>query len=65
MGAVGVIRCQQVEDICPRKRAASRAQLIGDRGTENIAFVPCISKGNPIGMACPNLNKSKMLLPQK
>jgi predicted metal-binding protein len=89
---VGIIRCQQTEDICPGntdfkiasegklafeetgpvevigflscggcpgKRAVSRAQLMLNRGAEAIVFASCISKGNPIGFACPHFEKMK------
>jgi predicted metal-binding protein len=84
---VGIIRCQQTEDMCPGntdfkvaaagkmafeesgpaevvgfvscggcpgKRAVPRAKLMVDRGAEAIVFASCISKGNPIGVACPH-----------
>ena len=87
MKKVGIIRCQQTEDICPGttdfkvaplgelgfesigpaenigfvscggcpgKRAVARAKVMVDRGAEAIAFASCISRGNPIGMACPH-----------
>lgn len=84
---VGIIRCQQTEDICPGttdfkmaaaglqafeetgpvevigfvscggcpgKRAVARARVMIDRGADAIVFASCISKGNPIGFACPH-----------
>jgi predicted metal-binding protein len=56
---VGIIRCQQTEDMCPGKRAIARAKLMIDRGAEAIIFGSCISKGNPIGYPCPNFQKIK------
>lgn len=89
---VGIIRCQQTEDMCaghtdfivaskgklafkeigvseivgfiscggcPGKKAATRAKLMVDRGAEVIAFASCISKGNPIGFACPYAEQMK------
>ena len=86
---VGIIRCQQTEDMCPGttdfsvaatgkmafsetgpvevvgfvscggcpgKRAVQRAQIMVDRGAEIIVFASCISKGNPIGIACPHFS---------
>jgi predicted metal-binding protein len=86
---IGVIRCQQTEDICPGdtdfafarngkgafedtgpaeivgfvscggcpgKRAIGRAKLMVSRGAEAIAVASCISRGNPIGFACANLD---------
>jgi len=87
MKKVGIIRCQQTEDVCPGttdfkvasegklgfektgpveivgfttcggcpgKRAVFRAKIMVDRGAEAIAFASCISKGTPIGFACPH-----------
>ena len=84
---VGMIRCQQTEDMCagntdfkvakegkcafeetgpvevvgfvscggcPGKRAVSRAKLMVERGAEAVVFASCISRGNPIGFACPH-----------
>ena len=87
MKKVGMIRCQQTEDMCPGttdfkvakggklafdgigpsevvgfvscggcpgKRAVGRAEIMVERGAEVIAFVSCISRGNPIGYPCPH-----------
>jgi predicted metal-binding protein len=87
MKKVGIIRCQQTEDMCPGttdfrvasegtlafkecgpveivgfvscggcpgKRAIPRAELLVNRGAEIIAFASCMTKGNPIGFACPH-----------
>jgi len=84
---VGIIRCQQTEDLCPGntdfkvaaeglkgfaetgpvevmglvscggcpgKRAIGRAKVMAERGARAIALASCISRGNPIGMACPH-----------
>ncbi len=89
---VGIIRCQQTEDMCagdtcfkvalkgklafnetgsvqivgfvscggcPGKKAVSRAKLMIDRKADVIVFASCISKGNPIGFACPHFSKMK------
>ena len=89
---VGIIRCQQTEDMCPGttdfkvankgklafaetgpveitgfvscggcpgKKAATRAELMVKRGVEAIAFASCISKGNPIGFACPHFKEMR------
>jgi predicted metal-binding protein len=89
---IGIIRCQQTEDLCPGttdfkvassgkmafeetgpveivgfvscggcpgKRAVSRAQIMVDRGADAIAFASCISKGNPIGFACPHFTSMR------
>lgn len=95
---VGVIRCQQTEDMCPGntdfmvakqgkcafeetgpvdiigflscggcpgKKAVTRAQLLADRGAEAVVFASCISKGNPIGFACPHFEKMKEAIVKK
>jgi predicted metal-binding protein len=89
---VGMIRCQQTEDICagntdfkvakegicafeetgpvevvgfvscggcPGKRAVMRAKTMVERGAGAIAFVSCITKGNPIGYPCPHYNQMR------
>ncbi|XPV76030.1 MAG: CGGC domain-containing protein [Desulfovibrio sp.] len=98
MKKVGIIRCQQTEDMCPGtsdfkvaaankgafvnmgeveivgfvscggcpgKRAVSRAKLMVERGAETIAFASCISKGNPIGFACPHFFTMKSAVQKK
>lgn len=95
---VGIIRCQQTEDMCPGntdfkvaargklafeeigpsevvgfvtcggcpgKRAATRAKLMVERGAEAIAFASCISRGNPIGFACPHFEQMKAAVKRK
>lgn len=89
---VGIIRCQQTEDMCPGstdfsiaasgemafsetgpvevvgfvscggcpgKRAVRRAQMMVDRGAEIIVFASCISRGNPVGIACPHFSSMR------
>ena len=89
---IGIIRCQQTEDICPGttdfkiakegnlafeeigpseivgfvscggcpgKKAASRAQLMINKGAEVIVISSCISRGNPIDFPCPNFKNIK------
>lgn len=85
---VGIIRCQQTEDLCPGstdfavakenkgvfeqisepievigfntcggcpgKKAVTRAETMVNRGAEAIVLASCITKGNPIGFACPH-----------
>jgi predicted metal-binding protein len=98
MKKVGIIRCQQTEDICPGttdfkiaalgelafealgpveiigfvtcggcpgKRAVARAKIMVDRGAEALAFASCISRGNPIGMACPHYEAIKDAVARK
>jgi len=95
---VGMIRCQQTEDMCagntdfkvakegkcafketgnvevvgfiscggcPGKRAVMRAKTMVDRGAEAIVFVSCITKGNPIGIACPHYANMKEAIIKK
>ncbi len=42
---------------CPGKKAVLRARNLVERGADTIAFASCITKGNPIGMACPFATK--------
>jgi len=98
MKKVGIIRCQQTEDLCPGstdfkvakegslafqdtgaveiigfvscggcpgKRAVSRAKVLVERGAEAVVFASCISKGNPIGFACPHFEKMKEAIIKK
>jgi predicted metal-binding protein len=84
---VGIIRCQQTEDLCPGntdfkvasegvkafeetgpvevmgfvscggcpgKRSVARSKVMVERGAKAIVFASCISRGNPIGIACPH-----------
>jgi predicted metal-binding protein len=44
---------------CPGKKAVRRAEEMVRRGAETIAFASCISKGNPIGFACPFAKKMR------
>ncbi len=44
---------------CPGKKAATRAAEMVKRGADTIAFASCISRGNPIGFACPHFEKMK------
>jgi predicted metal-binding protein len=92
MKKVGIIRCQQTEDMCsgttdfrvaregrlgfegvgpvevvgfvscggcPGKRAVPRARLMAERGAAVIVFASCVSKGNPVGIACPHFAAMK------
>lgn len=47
---VGVTTCGG----CPGKKAATRAQEMVRRGADTIAIASCITRGNPIGFACPH-----------
>jgi predicted metal-binding protein len=44
---------------CPGKKAVTRAAEMVKRGAEAIAFASCISKGSPIGFACPFAKKMR------
>ena len=44
---------------CPGKIAVGRAKEMVKRGADTIAFASCISKGAPIGFACPFAGKMK------
>ncbi|MBI9109709.1 CGGC domain-containing protein [Maridesulfovibrio ferrireducens] len=58
---VGFVSCGG----CPGKRAVARAKMMVDRGAEIIAFASCISKGNPIGYACPFFEEIKSAVIRK
>ncbi|MEN6461480.1 MAG: CGGC domain-containing protein [Syntrophomonas sp.] len=38
---------------CPGKKAVTRAAEMVKRGADTIVFASCITRGNPIGFACP------------
>lgn len=38
---------------CPDKKAVTRAAEMVNRGADTIVLASCITKGNPIGFACP------------
>jgi predicted metal-binding protein len=44
---------------CPGKRAVSRAIEMVKRGADTIVLCSCITRGNPIGFACPHAQKIK------
>lgn len=44
---------------CPGKKAVTRAEEMVKRGADTIALASCITKGNPIGFACPNAEVMK------
>lgn len=46
---VGMVSCGG----CPGKRAVHRAKKMVKLGAEAISFTSCITKGTPIGFACP------------
>lgn len=52
---IGFISCGG----CPGKKAATRAAEMVKRGADTIALASCITKGNPIGFACPHAEQMK------
>ena len=50
---VGFINCGG----CPGKKAVLRAREMVKRGADTICFTTCITKGTPIGFACPFAKK--------
>lgn len=52
---VGITTCGG----CPGKKAVTRAAAMVQRGANAIALASCITKGTPIGFACPH--KEQML----
>jgi predicted metal-binding protein len=95
---VGIIRCQQTEDMCPGntdfkvaqegkcafeemgpvevvgfvscggcpgKRAVTRAATMVERGADIIVLASCMTRGNPIGIPCPNYQRIKEAIIKK
>ncbi|MEA4924340.1 MAG: CGGC domain-containing protein [Syntrophomonadaceae bacterium] len=58
---VGLVGCGG----CPGKRAVMRAAEMVKRGADTIALASCITKGTPIGFACPNAETMKSALAKK
>ena len=58
---VGFISCGG----CPGKKAVARAAEMVRRGADTIVFASCITKGNPIGFACPHAEKMKAAVIEK
>lgn len=50
---------------CPGKKAVTRAAEMVKRGADTIALASCITKGNPIGFACPNAPAMKDAIARK
>lgn len=44
---------------CPGKKAVTRAAEMVRRGADTIVMASCITKGNPIGFACPHAGQMK------
>lgn len=58
---VGFVSCGG----CPGKRTVHRAANMKERGVEVIAFASCVSKGNPIGIACPHFEQMREAVAKK
>jgi len=50
---------------CCGKKAVTRAQMMVDRGAEAIVFASCMTKGNPVGFACPHFAEIKSAVEKK
>lgn len=50
---------------CPGKKAVTRAAEMVKRGADTIALASCITKGNPIGFACPYAEQMKTAIAKK
>lgn len=44
---------------CPGKKAVTRAAEMIKRGADTIVLASCITRGNPIGFACPHAGQMK------
>jgi len=50
---------------CPGKKAVTRAAEMVKRGADTIVLASCITKGNPIGFACPHAEQMKNAIVKK
>ncbi len=50
---------------CPGKKAVTRAAGMVKRGADTIVLASCITRGNPIGYACPFAKKIKEAIAKK
>jgi predicted metal-binding protein len=50
---------------CPGKKAVTRAEEMVKRGADTIVLASCITKGNPIGFACPHAEQMKNAIRKK
>jgi predicted metal-binding protein len=50
---------------CPGKKAVTRAAEMVKRGADTIVLASCITKGNPIGFACPHAEQMKKAIVKK
>jgi len=50
---------------CPGKKAVTRAAEMVKRGADTIVLASCITRGNPIGFACPHAQVMKDAIAKK
>lgn len=50
---------------CPGKKAVTRAAEMVRRGADTIVLASCITRGNPIGFACPHAQAMKDSIAKK
>jgi len=50
---------------CPGKKAVTRAAEMVKRGANTIVLASCITKGNPIGFACPHAKQMQKAIEKK
>jgi len=50
---------------CPGKKAVTRAAEMVKRGADTIVLCSCITRGKPIGFACPHAQMMKELIAKK
>ena len=50
---------------CPGKKAVTRAAEMVKRGADTIVLASCITKGNPIGFACPHIEQMRPAIEKK
>ena len=50
---------------CPGKKAVTRAAEMVKRGADTIVLASCITRGNPIGFACPHADKMRETIVKK
>ena len=50
---------------CPGKKAVTRSAEMVKRGADAIVLASCITKGNPIGFACPHAEQMKAAIKKR
>lgn len=50
---------------CPGKKAVTRAAEMVKRGSDTIVLASCITRGTPIGFACPHAQAMKEAISKK